>query len=104
MVNLLLAEGLGKPCGPRASHVPAPPSQVSDVRDGPLYTRSRSYARRRQVFAQSGAGRGDEQKWLQPLSSSRPSYVACGVSHVTRSRTLHGKGYLVYRNGAAGPE
>ena len=39
-----------------------------------------------------------------PVSSSRPSCVACGVSHTTRSRTLHGKGYRVYRNGAAGPE
>src|SRR5207245_10419105 len=76
MVSLLLAEGLGKPRASRAGHVPAPLSQLSDVRDGPLYTRSGSYARRRQCSQSEELGAVTSRDGSGPVSSSRQSYKA----------------------------
>src|SRR5205823_10371120 len=61
MVNLLFAEGLGELCDPQACHVPAPLSQVSDVRDGPIIHTKPVLRAPKGPFAGSGAARGGVQ-------------------------------------------
>jgi len=105
MVNLFLAEDLGKPRASRASHVPAPPSQVQTSERG-HYTHDAGLARAERdirVFVESGDGAAAGKSACRHVSSSHHIVRSVGFPALAFLHTSR-QGLWAYRDGAAGPK